>query len=426
MKVIDIALKDLLRSIRSFFTIGMSVVAPLTITGLIFFAFSGFTGGSNDLPSVKVGIVNADQLPAEAPLEAPLGENIRAMFFDESVESWITALDYPDEAAAREALDRQEIGVAVIVPAGFTAGLLAGKTGPALTLVHDPTLTITPGIVRDMLISFMDGVAGGGIAYQTVFERQQTAGLEPEPAQVSRLLDQYQAWYTRFQRDLFHDPERAALVIQPPAASPKTQTTGGMASMLGLIMAGQMIFFAFFTGAYAMMSILTEQEEGTLARLFTTPTNRTLVLAGKFCAVFLTVVLQGLVMIAAGRFVFKVQWGEPGAVVLALLGQVIAATGLGVLLIAFVKDTRQGGPVLGGGLTALGMLGGLFTVAIPSAPAVLNSLAAFTPQGWVLKAWRAALSGGGASELLLPFAVCLAFGAAMFTVGAVLFRRRFA
>jgi ABC-2 type transport system permease protein len=197
--------------------------------------------------------------------------------------------------------------------------------------------------------------------------------------------------------------------------------------MMGLTMAGQMIFFAFFTGAYSMMSILREDEEGTLARLFTTPTNRTSILTGKFVAVFITVILQGLVLMVAGHYAFRINWGEPIGIALALMGQVIAATGLGVLLIAFVKNTRQGGPVLGGGLTALGMLGGLFTANMPNAlPAAMNLIANFTPQGWVLKSWRMVMEGQSAGELLVPFMVLMAMGIIMFAVGALMFRRRFA
>jgi ABC-2 type transport system permease protein len=176
-----------------------------------------------------------------------------------------------------------------------------------------------------------------------------------------------------------------------------------------------------------MMSILREDEEGTLARLFTTPTNRTSILTGKFVAVFITVILQGLVLMVAGHYAFRINWGEPIGIALALMGQVIAATGLGVLLIAFVKNTRQGGPVLGGGLTALGMLGGLFTANMPNAlPAAMNLIANFTPQGWVLKSWRMVMEGQSAGELLVPFMVLMAMGIIMFAVGALMFRRRFA
>ena len=48
------------------------------------------------------------------------------MFFDESVASWITASDYADETSARAALDKQDIGVAIIVPQNFTEHFLSG------------------------------------------------------------------------------------------------------------------------------------------------------------------------------------------------------------------------------------------------------------------------------------------------------------
>ena len=101
MKILDIAFKDLTRSFRSAFAIGMMVIAPLMLTGLIYFAFGGASKGTPSMPAVKVGVINLDVLPANAPLDAALGNNIRSMFFDDSVKSWITASDYSDEASAR-------------------------------------------------------------------------------------------------------------------------------------------------------------------------------------------------------------------------------------------------------------------------------------------------------------------------------------
>lgn len=191
-------------------------------------------------------------------------------------------------------------------------------------------------------------------------------------------------------------------------------------------MTGMMIFFAFYTGAYSMMSILNEEEEGTLARLFTTPTNRISIMAGKFLSVFLTVVLQGLILMIASHFAFGVHWGTPLNVALALTGQVVAASGLGVLLIAFMKNSRQAGPVLGGALTGLGMLGGLFTAMVPNMPSAFTMLADFTPQGWVMKAWSTALNHQPTSDLFVPFIVTVAMGLVMFAIGALQFRRRLA
>jgi ABC-type transport system involved in multi-copper enzyme maturation permease subunit len=314
----------------------------------------------------------------------------------------------------------------VVIPQNFTERYLSGERDAQVLIVSDPTLSIGPAVVEDMVTMMVDGVAGGGIAIETIMERQQANGLQPDPAQIPGWIERYTTWYADFQRNLFHQPDKAALVLAAPSAG-EAETADPLQQMMGLTMAGQMIFFAFFTGAYAMMSILREQEEGTLARLFTTPTDRTNILAGKFLAVFITVILQGLVLMAAGHFAFGIEWGEPASVVLALTGQVLAAAGLGVLLISFVKSTRQGGPVLGGGLTVLGMLGGLFSSNIPGGmPEAFNALANFTPQGWVLKGWRMVLSGQPTSALLVPFAVVVALGVVMFAIGAVMFRKRYA
>jgi ABC-2 type transport system permease protein len=426
MKILDIAFKDLTRSFRSAFAIGMMVIAPLILTGLIYFAFGGGSSDSPSMPAIKVGVVNLDALPAESPLEAPLGDNIRSMFFDESVKSWITASDYADEASARAALDKQEIGVAVIIPQNFTERYLSNDKDVQVLIINDPTLSIGPTVVQNMVTMMVDGVSAGGITLETIMERMQANGVEPDPAQFPTWIQRFGNWYADFQRNLFHHPDQAAYVIVAPSAG-ETETANPIQKVMGLTMAGQMIFFAFFTGAYSMMSILREDEEGTLARLFTTPTDRTSILTGKFVSVFITVLLQGLVLMVAGHYAFGINWGEFGGVALALTGQVIAATGLGVLLIAFVKNTRQGGPVLGGGLTALGMLGGLFTANMPNAmPTAMNVIANFTPQGWVIKAWRMVMDGQSAGNLLIPFLVMVGMGAVMFVIGAVMFRKRFA
>jgi len=426
MKILDIAFKDMTRSFRSAFAIGMMLIAPMMLTGLIYFAFGSGSSDSPSMPAINVGFVNLDALPDESPLTAPLGDNIRSMFFDDSVKSWITASDYADEASVRAALDKQEIGIAVIVPQNFTESYLNGNRDVQVLIISDPTLSIGPAVVQNMVTMMVDGVAGGGIAIQTITERSQANGIQPDPAQIPVWVQRFGTWYTEFQRNLFHHPDQAAFVVVAPSAG-EAETIKPIQKVMGLTMAGQLIFFAYFTGAYSMMSILREDEEGTLARLFTTPTDRTSILTGKFVAVFITVILQGLVLMVAGHYAFGIDWGEPVGVALALTGQVVTATGLGVLLIAFVKNSRQAGPVLGGGLTALGMLGGLFTANMPNAmPAAMNVIANFTPQGWVLKAWRMVMDGQSPGNLVVPFIVMVAMGIVMFVVGSMMFRRRFA
>ena len=422
MKILDIAFKDLVRSARSFFLIGMTLAAPLLITVLIYFAFGSMTSGDVSMTAIKVGVVNADLLPTDAPLEVPLGEIIRSVFFDDSVKSSITASDYEDEAAARAAVDAQEIGVAIIIPVTFTTDYLAGKKDTTITILQDPTLTIGPTMVRNIVTASLDGFVGGDIALKVINARMTANGKTLDPGSFLSVRERYTNWYADFQRALFHSPEKAALVVTSPEVSGESQDS--FQAMIGLVMSGQLIFFSFFTGAYAMMSILQESEEGTLARMFTTPTDRTTILAGKFLAVLFTVIIQGVVLLIAGHYLFKINWGEAGSFTLSLLGQMFASVGLAVLLVSFIKTSKQAGPIFGGALTGLGMISGLFTTNIPIA--AFDTMGNFTPQGWVLKAWKLSLAGQPASELIVPFLVLVAMGVVMFAIGAVMFRKRFA
>ena len=71
MKILDIAFKDLTRSFRSAFAIGMMVIAPLMLTGLIYFAFGSMSSGDVSMTAITVGVVNADQLTSDSMLDAP-------------------------------------------------------------------------------------------------------------------------------------------------------------------------------------------------------------------------------------------------------------------------------------------------------------------------------------------------------------------
>jgi ABC-2 type transport system permease protein len=424
MKILDIALNDLVRSFRSMFAVGMMFVAPLLITGLIFFAFGGMSAGTGsfNLPDLHVALVNLDR-PAGTDLN--LGQMLVDFFQDENMPGWLKTSQVESAAAARAAVDHREAGVAVIIPVDFTATLIAGEQTASLTLIQDPTLSIGPQIVKDILTQFVDGVSGTGIALSVTRAGLAVRGAELSPVAIGPLVQAYSDWYTALSKNLHHS-QQPLLAVQAPAGS-----TGAAASqnpiheMLGLIMSGQMIFFAFFTGASSAQSILREDEEGTLPRLFTTPTPRSTILGGKFVAVFITITVQAAVLIAATGLLFRIEWGQPLSVALAVLGLVVAAAGFGVFIISFVKNARQAGAVIGGLLSVTGMLGGLFTanIAMPKAFTAINL---FFPQGWVLRGWKLVLAGGSPGEVLLPVAVMVAIGAVLFAAGAILFRKRYA
>jgi ABC-2 type transport system permease protein len=191
-------------------------------------------------------------------------------------------------------------------------------------------------------------------------------------------------------------------------------------------MAGMIVFFVFFMGANGAESIIREDEEGTLARLFTTPTSQATILGGKFFGVLVSLIIQTAVLLIASMLIFRIDWGQLPSVALVAAALIVAATGFGVMLMSFIRNTRQTGPMMGGVLTLTGMMGGLFTNGIPNLPPAFDTATLAMPQGWAMRGWRLALAGAGINEILLPVIVMFLMGAACFAIGMLFFRKRFA
>ena len=423
MKVFDIALNDLLRSFRSASALVMMFLAPLLVTGLIYFAFGSMMGGEGGfgLPLTPVQIVNLDRPDPDTGFA--VGQTLVDALQDPELADLLQVTMAADEASARAAVDSRQAAVAVIVPPGLTAAALSPEGEATITLVPAPTLTLGPVMVQTILEQMIDSFSGLRIASTVVTSQLDRRGIAAKEEIVSQVVPQYAAWLQSWGQDRSQGAY-LGLDMQPPPG--QAAPANPAAAMIGSVMAGMLIFFAFTTGATTAQSIIREDEEGTLARLFTTSTRRSVILGGKFASVFVTICVQAIVLLFVSGIAFDIQWGKPLPVVLATLGLVVAAAGFGVLLMSFVKTSRQAGSVTGGVLTLAGMAGGLFTTGMPNMPAAFDVVTLFTPHGWALRGWKVVLSGGDVGDVLAPVVVMLAMGTTFFVIGALLFRKRFA
>jgi ABC-2 type transport system permease protein len=430
MKILDIATKDLLHSLRSAFLLVMMFVAPLLITGLIYLAFGGLTSGDGgiSLPRSTVLVVNGDQ-PA-AGLGVRAGDLLAQYLTGPELATLFDAQAAPDEAAARAAVESHGADVAVIIPPEFSAAAVEPGAQASVTVYHHPDNAIGARVVKVVVSDFVDGFAGAKIAVHVASHQLEALHLALPPGGAEALAQAYVAWLQAARPE--ETPEDAtaghahatALVARLPQTAERPANAATL--FLGPVMAGMMIFFMFFTGAAAAQSILYEDQDGTLARLFTTPTPRWVILAGKLVAVIVTLALQAVVLLAASALVFGIRWGQPGSVVLLTASIVLAAAGFGILLMSFVRTPRQAGPVIGLVVTLTGLMGGLMPMGDPSQPPPFERLTLALPQGWAQHGWRLVLAGGSTGDLLLPALVLAVVGTAFFAAGALLFDRRFA
>jgi ABC-2 type transport system permease protein len=425
MKVTAIALKDLVRALRSAFLLVMMFVAPLLITGLIYLAFGGMLtpAGGMTLPKATVLVVNLDQPDPALGLAA--GDLLAQHLSGPALSGLMNAQMAADETAARQAVDGRQADVAVIIPADFSRAAAQPGTQAAVMLYQHPDSSVAAGVVKVIVSDFVDGFAGAKIAVHVTSQQLEAQGLSLPAGAAEGVARAYAAWLqSGLPAGQGAQAAPATIASRSPAASqqPASQAT----LFLGPVMAGLMVFFMFFTGAAAAQSILYEEQEGTLARLFTTPTPHATILAGKYLAIILMLVVQAAVLMTLAALVFGIRWGNPLSVALLTAAIVLTAAGFGILLMSFLHTPRQAGLAVGLVVTLTGMLGGLMPTGDPSRPPAFERFTLALPQGWAMRGWRLTLAGGGPAEILVPVLVLTIVGAALFAAGAFMFRRRFA
>jgi len=431
VRALDIAVKDLRQSFRSTFALAFMFFVPILVTGLFYIIFG--SGGDDEafaLPRTRVQIANLDEgtlpagiagLPVGGEETGSLGDVLVSLLQGDDLASLMDVTVAPDEASARRAVSAGEAGVAVIVPAAFTDAAIRPGASATVQIVQDPTQTLGPDIVRAIIENFVAQVAASKIGAEVTLTQLAEAGVPVDPELVQGVISQ------------FTSPASGGNGGSPPALVDTVSPDGGdpfagiVSAILRPVMAGMMIFFVFFTGAASMQSILREEEEGTLARLFTTPTGQRTILAGKFLAVLLTLVVQVTVLLIFGRLVFSIEWGAVAPLALAGAGTVIAAGTMGLFIISWLKTSRQAGVVLGGVLTITGMLGliPVFTGGADTSPA-METASLLSPQGWAMRALSTVIEGGSLGEVAAVVAVLLLWSVVFAAVGQYRLQRRFA
>ena len=438
MKAWDIALKDMLQSTRSMFAVLFMFGIPILVTGLFYFML-GNAGGDDEGMSIaptEVQIVNldegspllaggmgtqptADMLPGVNLSGAEtMGDVLVAILQSPEFSDLIDLTVAPDEASARAAVEAQQAGVAVIIPPQFSAALIEPEVQAVLGLYQDPALTVGPAIVRALLAQMVEQFAGAKITLGVTLEQLNQAGTATNESQAQEIAMQYL-------QTTGQGAEALSLDVREPSGEQVAQQ--GF-SPLSMVMGGMMIFFAFFTGTATAESILREDERGTLSRLFTTPTHTATILAGKFLAVAVTLLVQVAFLMLFGRLVFAIQWGQALPAFLAALGLVLLAGTFGIFLVSLLKNTRQGSVVFGGVMTITGMLGiiKMFTMgAVQNNPA-LDTISLLVPQGWAMRSLSLAMDGAAVMDVLPWLGGALVLSVVFFAIGNMRLKRRFA
>lgn len=377
----------MIRLVRDPTNVFFVVLFPVLIVLLVGLQFSG--GGAP-----RIGIVEG----AGAELGAALREQLLAAEVD------VELRELPDEAAARAAVEAEDVDAAVVLP------------DRAVTVRGDGTVEVV----------FIANPGGRDLATRSLVQ-----------AAVARLDAPLQAQRALLAAGVTDDLARAAeLVDQAPVAGPQvsTVTVGeeGLAaefSGLGQFDLGastQLLLFVFITSLTGSTAVVQARRWGVLDRVLAGPTGPGAVMAGLGLGQLAVAGVQALVIVALTSILFDVDWGDPAAsaAVVVLFSTVAAAAGL--LLGAVLRNEEQAGGVgvpLGLGLAALGGC----MVPLELFPSTLQTVARFTPHAWGNLAFAEIVRrDGGLVDVLPELAALAAFAVLLGAAAAAALRHRLA
>jgi len=413
------------------------LVAPLLVTGAIGAAFG--SGEGFEIEATRTVVVDQDRgagagHPASTDASADggagagfpaAGAAIRAALGSPELADLVDLTTSPDPQSARAAVDAGVADVAVVIPPDLSEALWGGspfgdgEPGPATIQIYkDASRTVGPGIVAAVVEQVVRTCQGAVAAARSAVAATAAHGLD-DPAALGALASAAASdFLTRAQSD-----PGLSLRARPPSVS----TTGPerAPNVAAQVLIGMMVFFTLFGASVPARSVLDEHRAGTLPRLFTTATPRSLILGGKYIAVFVVVLLQSIILLIAGLLLYGAHWGAFGPVaVLTVCGAVVAAS-LGLVTVSFAKTPGQAGAVSSVIFVFLGLVSGSFT-GTADLGQVYSVLRRISPLGWLLEAWDNIMFGGSFSDIVLPVLVVLAFSLVFFALATFFFRRRYA
>jgi len=174
------------------------------------------------------------------------------------------------------------------------------------------------------------------------------------------------------------------------------------------------------------MSMHDERDWGTLARLLVAPGGFTRILLGKLAARFAVGVMQMLVLLAWGHFVFGVSLGSsPIAFVLLTMAAVFAVVAAGMLVAGLARSREQTLPLGLSMVMALSALGGCWWPQSMQ-PDWMNRVSPVVFTTWAMRGLNdLILRERGLDAVALPVGVLIVYGAITMALGLRLFRMRF-
>jgi ABC-2 type transport system permease protein len=406
MRVIDLALKDLLQVVRDWKSALFLVIMPIVFTFFFGLIYSGI-GGESD-PRLPVGLVNHDRA---GTLSAGLQNLLEA---SDAIRPVLLEGDEADKAA--DSVRDEDLAAAVVVPTSFSEQAMAGEEARLTVIVDQSTQAGQTALnaVQAAMTRLLGMVQTAQISAE-IYEAQQA--FEDEGARQA-YVDEALALAS----EAWQQPP-LTVAVEQSGATAGDEEEEALWNPYAHASAGMIVQFVVFGLNTSAMVLVLERKSRTLQRLLTTPITRTQVIAGHVLAMFLVVFLQQVLLVAFGQLAFGVGYmREPLASFLMVVALALWVASLGLLIGAMAKGEDQ---VIMFSMLAMFVFSALGGAWFPlditgKAFATIGHL---MPTAWAMDGFEnLILRGLGLNSALLPAGILLAYAVAFFGLAVWWFR----
>ncbi len=392
-KILAITWKDAIIRFSGFSELLFFLILPLVFT----FLLAGGTPGGDDADN-RIRLLTVDE--ANTPLSAQL---FAALEDSTSVRPVLVS-----RAEAESEFSERRASSVLFIPAGFALD----SDERNLELKQQPNNL--NALVAERAVLAAIGRVGSAvtIAEDSVREAESARAFESDEERETY----FAAALDKAQELMESAPWRVNVAY---AGTPDTVEYDPAANSS----AGQMITWVFIPLLGISGLFAAERQQGTLRRLLTTPTHKSVFLLGAISGQVFTAMVQMALLVTFGVLVMNLPWGrEPLALAVLLVSFALAAAALGTTLGTFVKSDGQatGLSIMLGMVMAL--LGGCW-YPLELFPEAMQSAVRVLPTTWAMQGMMdIGLRGGGLAEILPEAGVLLGFALVFFVVGVWRFR----
>ena len=412
MRVVDLALKDLLQVIRDWKSLLFLVVMPILFT-LFFGAIFGSSGAADD-PRLPVGFVDHDGASA-------ISTSLRSLLeTSDAIRPVVLEGDEVERAA--DLVGDEDLAAVVIVPAGFSEQALRLRSGQALT-GEEPRLTL---IVDPSTPAGRTAANAVQAAVTRLLGAVETARLSAEAYEARQPFSDEAARQSYLDEALamasaaWNNPPLTVAVEQAGAPAGEEEMAPNVYAQSS---PGMLVQFAIFGLNTSAMVLVLERKSKTLQRLLTTPITRAEIIAGHVLAMFVVVFLQQALLVAFGQLALGVEYmREPVGTLLVMVTLALWTASLGLLIGAVAKREDQ---VIMWTLIAMFVLSAMGGAWFPlditgKAFATVGHL---MPTAWAMDGFQnIVMRGLGLSSVLLPAGILLAYAVVFFALAVWRFK----